>query len=126
MEMLSRSDPLSIDRAELLELVGDGPWVIRMLVLRMLGRLRWEGDEVQLVRAFVLAQLQDPNTFVRAWALDALACLAVGDETLVPVASEAIAEALTAGPASVRVRARYAASRLGPGPQPRPARRAVP
>jgi len=112
IELASRTDPSVIDRGQILDLIGDGPWVVRMLLLRMIARVEWVGSEREAVRSFVVSQMSDSNTFVRAWSLDAAASLASGDEELTLVTNRAIAEALGGGPPSIRVRARAAASRL--------------
>jgi HEAT repeat protein len=112
LERASRTDPSVLNREELLALMGDGPWSARMHVCRMLPRLGWPADEYKLIRAFLFEQVADSNTFVRAWALDALASFACTDPSIRSKVLKMIEEALSAGPPSIRVRAREGLRRL--------------
>jgi hypothetical protein len=113
LELASRSDASILDRREILGLMTSEAWTVRMLVCRMLARVAWPPSEYKLVRDFALEQVRDKNTFVRAWALDALASFAVFDESLREGVLDLINETLASGPPSMRVRAREGLRRIG-------------
>lgn len=83
-----------------------------MHVCRMLSRVAWSAADYPAARDFALAQVMDKNTFVRAWALDALASFAVNDAVIRPAVLAMIDEALASGRPSIRVRAREGLRRL--------------
>ncbi len=114
LERASRSDPSVLDKQELLALmVADDAWSVRMHLCRMLPKLTWTGEEYAEIREFVFRQAEDDNTFVRAWALDALASFACTDKSIRPKVLEMIERALSTEPPSVRVRAREGLRRIG-------------
>jgi len=112
LERQSRIDPSILDRAELLSMMECDIWSVRMHLCRMFPRLEWPPEEYREIRDFVLRQAADKNTFVRAWALDALACFACFDESIRPRVLEMIERALSTEPPSVRVRAREGLKRI--------------
>ncbi|MFI5386652.1 MAG: HEAT repeat domain-containing protein [Fimbriimonadales bacterium] len=112
LERASRTDPSMLDRQELLGLMVDETWSVRMHLCRMLARMKWPADEYRQILEFLFAQAVDKNAFVRAWALDALASFARTDEAIRPMVLEMISLALESGPPSVRVRAREGLRRM--------------
>ncbi len=115
LERRSRTDPSVLQSEELLALLEVEDWSVRMHLCRMATRVRWARDVYAEVLAFVIEQAETDNTFVRAWALDALATFAVEDETIRPQALELIQTALASGRPSLRVRAREGLRRLEAG-----------
>ena len=70
-------------------------WEIRLQIVRALPLFRWSPSQARRVEAILLENVSFPQTFVRAWALDALATLAQRRVSLRPLV----------GRASARVRA---------------------
>lgn len=112
LERASRNDTSILEREELLGLMAAEEWTVRMHLCRMISRVRWPAEELGEVQHFLFKQAADENTFVRAWALDALASLACLDESIRSRVIGMIEEALESGPPSIRVRAREGSKRL--------------
>ncbi|HWA82439.1 MAG TPA: hypothetical protein VG820_03330 [Fimbriimonadaceae bacterium] len=113
LERASRSDPSVLNREEMLGLMVDDIWSVRMHLCRMLPRVEWPPEQYEQVRDYAFEQSRCDNAFVRAWALDALASFACRDATIREAVLQMISKALELGPASVRVRAREGLRRLG-------------
>lgn len=60
-------------------------WEMRLQVVRALPWLKWTRAERKRAVAILLRDLEYPQKFVQAWALDSLARFAQDDVTLVPV-----------------------------------------
>ena len=118
LERASRTDPSVLDPKELLAMLDCEDWSVRMHVCRMIGRVSWTAEEYLEVRDFAFREAESDNTFVRAWALDALAWLAISDVSVRAAICAMLESAIGAGPASVRVRAREGLKRLGAAPEP--------
>src|ERR1700704_1549644 len=112
LERASRSDPSVLDGEELLALMACEDWTVRMHVCRMLSRVSWSPADYKAVREFALTQVQDKNTFVRAWALNALVAFAVNDDTIRRRVLSMIEDALANGPPSIKAQARLGLQRL--------------
>lgn len=112
LERASRSDPSLLDPNELLWLMKDRVWSVRMHVARMLPRVAWSSGDYEAVLDFLFEQASDDNTFVRAWAVDSLAVLAVDDDAIRPRVL-ALLDLALAGKPALRVRAREGLRRLG-------------
>ncbi|HVT13671.1 MAG TPA: hypothetical protein VHE55_15510 [Fimbriimonadaceae bacterium] len=113
LERESRANPSVLTCEELLGLMVDETWSVRMHVCRMLPRVEWTPDQYPQVRDYAFEQSSNENAFVRAWALDALASFVCRDESIRERVLAMISKALESGPASVRVRAREGLKRLG-------------
>jgi len=112
LERASRNDASVLDRSELFSMMDCDIWSVRMHLCRMLPRVSWPPEQYEEVRDFVSRQAVDRNTFIRAWALDALASFACTDESIRPQVLEMIERALSSEPPSVRVRAREGLKRM--------------
>lgn len=113
LERRSRTDRSVLDRFELLSMIDCDDWSVQMHLCRMLSRVDWSGDEYLEVLRFARRMANGCNTFVRAWALDALGWFAVIDESIRPEVYEFLDTAIGTGPPSIRVRARESLRRLG-------------
>jgi hypothetical protein len=60
-------------------------WEIRLQIVRALPLFKWSKSEMRRVEEILKENLDFPQTFVRAWALDSLATLAERDKTLAPI-----------------------------------------
>lgn len=113
LERTSRKDPSVLDTKELLAMLDCSDWSVRMHVCRMLSRVEWNPEEYAEVLQFAQEQVKEDNTFVRAWALDALASFAVNDASIRDDVYRLLDVAISTGTAAIRVRAREGLKRLG-------------
>ena len=60
-------------------------WEIRLQIVRALPLFRWTATQARRVDAILTANIDFPQTFVRAWALDSLATLSVRRPRLAPL-----------------------------------------
>lgn len=60
-------------------------WEIRLQIVRALPLFRWTPAETRRVEGILTANLDFPQTFVRAWALDSLATLSARRPRLAPL-----------------------------------------
>ncbi|HTQ12197.1 MAG TPA: hypothetical protein VMI31_19190 [Fimbriimonadaceae bacterium] len=112
LERASREDPSVLERGELLGLMADETWSVRMHLCRMFPRVAWPPEEYREVRDYAFEQASFKNAFVRAWALNCLAAFARRDEEIRPRVLEMIEHAMENEPPSVRVCARKALKTL--------------
>lgn len=87
-------------------------WEIRLQVVRALPLFRWSGRDAKRVEAILVANLSWPQTFVRAWALDALATFAMRRQRLAPIVRRYTTEFARSPSKALRARARAVAARL--------------
>jgi HEAT repeat protein len=59
-------------------------WEIRLQIVRALPLFQWKGAQRRRAVAILLRDVDHPQTFVRAWALDGLARFALTDPRLLP------------------------------------------
>jgi len=81
-------------------------WEIRLQVVRALPLLSWTPRERARVIEILRRDIDHPQKFVRAWALDGLATIAQSDRALAPVVLRAIEQAELSGSKALEVRAR--------------------
>lgn len=87
-------------------------WEIRLQIARALPLLRWAPAEQRRVVAILLGYVNHPQKFVKAWSVDSLSRLAVGDASL-RAAVETLIEGLeNSGSPALLSRARQIRSRL--------------
>jgi hypothetical protein len=60
-------------------------WEIRLQIVRALPLFEWSKSEMRCVEEILIENLEFPQTFVRAWALDSLATLAERNKKLAPM-----------------------------------------
>ncbi len=83
-------------------------WETRLHLLQLLPDLKLQGEEVAAAETFVRRNLNDPNTFVRAWALYGLAVLVLHDPSLKEEAVRLNQHVFETEKGAVKVRARKA------------------
>jgi hypothetical protein len=59
-------------------------WEIRLQIVRALPLFDWSRSEMRRVKEILIENLDYPQTFVRAWALDSLATISRRDQKLEP------------------------------------------
>jgi hypothetical protein len=87
-------------------------WEIRLQVVRALPLLAWTPDERERVIAILRRDVDHPQKFVRAWALDGLAALAGDDANLRRLAFEYVEQFEGSGSKALATRARNVRERL--------------
>jgi len=60
-------------------------WEIRLQIVRALPLFDWGRSDMRRVEKILIENLDFPQTFVRAWALDGLATLSQRNKTLTPI-----------------------------------------
>jgi hypothetical protein len=88
-------------------------WEIRLQVVRTLPLLSWTARERKRVIEILGRDIEHPQRFVRAWALDSLATFATNDDDLMPIVSRALGEFEHSGSKALVTRARQIRKRLG-------------
>jgi len=81
-------------------------WEVRLQIVRALPLFRWTPAQMKRVESILLDNVVFPQTFVRAWALDSLATLAVKRKRLTPVVERYLYEFENSNSAALRARAR--------------------
>ncbi len=87
-------------------------WEVQLEIVRALPFLTWTRRERRRVVAILRRDLEHPQLFVRAWALDGLARFAEDDATLMPVVRQHLAAFARSGRPALETRARKIRSRL--------------
>jgi hypothetical protein len=87
-------------------------WEVRLQVVRALPLLKWTLRERARVVAILRENLDYPQTFVRAWALDSLATFAERDARLLPIVRAALGDFERSGSKALAARARQVRARL--------------
>ena len=101
-------------------------WEIRLQVVRALPLLPWTARERRRAVEILERDLEHPQKFVRAWALDGLATFALDDRALLPLVTRAVAACERSGSKALETRAREVRKRLEdsrPDPRERARRR---
>ncbi len=83
-----------------------------MNACRLIPLVTWDAVSYERVLSFLFGEVERNEGFVAAWALDALARLAVADESIRGRVRYLLEEAEMTGSPSVRARARKASKRL--------------
>lgn len=60
-------------------------WEIRLQIVRAVALFQWSSAQMKRVERILLENVEYPQTFVRAWALDSLATIAVRRAHLKPI-----------------------------------------
>jgi len=87
-------------------------WEIRLQIVRALPLFQWTTAEAKRVEHILRDNVKHPQTFVRAWALDSLATLAVGNAKLRRVVLGQLREFEASGSKALAARARKIRERL--------------
>jgi hypothetical protein len=95
-------------------------WEIRLQIVRALPLFAWTPAEMRGAREILLRDVEHPQKFVRAWALDSLATLAQKDSSLMPAVRRWLREFESSGSKALAARARRIRERFEvPGGQDR-------
>ena len=87
-------------------------WEIRLQIVRALPLFQWEGEPWERAKIILVANVEYPQLFVRAWALDSLATFAERDRRLMPQVERHL-EAFERSPSkALQARARKIRERL--------------
>ena len=87
-------------------------WEIRLQIVRALPLLEWTPRERKRVIEILRQNLEHPQKFVRAWALDSLATFAESERALMPLVSRTVEAFERSGSKSLEARARQIRARL--------------
>jgi HEAT repeat protein len=115
MEKLGRDNPGRIQPHKNIfigPLAESDKWEIRLQIVRALPLFRWTPAQTRRVEEILIANVSYPQTFVRAWALDALATLAERRPTLRPVVRRHLREFEASSSKALQARARHIRARL--------------
>ena len=81
-------------------------WEVRLQIVRALPLFRWTQAQMKRVEAILIENVAFPQTFVRAWALDSLATIAIRRKRLAPIVERHLQEFETSSSKALRARAR--------------------
>lgn len=115
LEKLAREHPAWVQphkRVFLGPLADAEQWEIRLQVVRVLPLLRWTPRERKRVVEILERDVNHPQKFVRAWALDGLASYAGRDDTLRDAVRRHLAAFERSGSKALATRARLIRARL--------------
>jgi len=87
-------------------------WEVRLQIVRALPLLEWTPAERKRVVEILRQNVDYPQTFVRAWALDSLATFAAADSSLMRAVKRLITEFEQSGSKALQARARNIRTRL--------------
>ena len=87
-------------------------WEVRLQIVRALPRLRWTAAERKRAIEILRRNVDFPQMFVRAWALDSLATFAMDDARLIPTVKRLITEFERSESKALQARARQIRARL--------------
>jgi hypothetical protein len=87
-------------------------WEIRLQIVRALPLFRWTPAQARRVEAILTANIDFPQTFVRAWALDSLASLSVRKPRLAKIVMQQLAVFEQSPSKALQARARAIRERL--------------
>jgi len=115
LEKLAREQPEWIEpprRVFLGPLADSDKWEIRLQIVRALPLIRWKAAERRRAVAILLRDVEHPQKFVRAWALDSLALFALTDPRLIPDVLRHLRLAERSGSKALRARGQRIRERL--------------
>ena len=95
-------------------------WEIRLQVVRALPLLEWTSRERRRVLEILQRDVEHPQAFVRAWALDRLARFAKRDRTILPAVMRGLSSVERSGMKALVTRARHIRARLSEPERARP------
>jgi hypothetical protein len=115
LEKLAHEDAFSVAPHKhifLGELADSEQWEIRLQVVRVLPLFKWTTTERRRAVAILIRDVEFPQSFVRAWALDSLATFAEADPALRPVVERQLRAFARSGRKSLQARARHIRTRM--------------
>ena len=117
LEKLAHEDPTLIQPHRKVFLgphADSDKWEIRLQIVRALPLLRWTPRERQRVMEILIENVDYPQTFVRAWALDSLATFSEKDLRLTRIVRKKLREFEQSDSKALQARARHIRARLEP------------
>ena len=93
-------------------LANSDKWEIRLQIVRALPLFRWTGAQSKRVEAILVENVEFPQTFVRAWALDGLATFAQRRARLAPAVEQYLRSFERSSSKALQARARHIRARL--------------
>jgi hypothetical protein len=87
-------------------------WEVRLQIVRALPLLKWTAAERKRVVEILRLNVDHPQTFVRAWALDSLATFAVHDASVMRTVKPLITRFERSASKALQARARHVRARL--------------
>jgi len=87
-------------------------WEIQLQIVRALPLVAWTPRERTRVVRILRRNVEHPQTFVRAWALDSLATFAEHDPGVVPIVERCLADFERSESKALQTRARHIRERL--------------
>jgi hypothetical protein len=102
------------------KLADSDKWEIRLQIVRALPIFDWRDKDRQRAVEILLRDIDHPQAFVKAWALDSLAAFAAKDRALMPVVRRCLAKFQRSGCKALATRAAHVKRRLGQARQHRP------
>ena len=114
LEKLAIEDASSVESQKhvfLGELADSDKWEVRLRVVRALPLFKWAATERRRAVAILVRDVEFPQSFVRAWALDSLATFAETDPTLRPLVERQLRAFERSGQKSLQARARHIRAR---------------
>jgi hypothetical protein len=87
-------------------------WEMRLQIVRALPLFTWSPAQLRRVEAILLKNVEYPQTFVRAWALDSLATLSVRRQSLAPAVARHLRQFERSSSKALQARARHIRARL--------------
>jgi hypothetical protein len=85
---------------------------MRLQIVRALPLFTWTPAQMRRVEAILLKNVEFPQTFVRAWALDSLATLSVRRRALAPAVARHLRQFERSSSKALQARARQIRARL--------------
>jgi len=109
LEKLAHEDAASVEPHKHIfigELADSDKWEIRLQVVRALPLFKWIAADRRRAAAILIRDVEFPQSFVRAWALDSLATFAQSDAKLRPIVEKQLRIFERSGKKSLQARAR--------------------
>ena len=114
LEKLARTHPERVEPHKHLfigPLADSDQWEIRLQIVRALPLFSWSGAAERRAIAILTRDVDFPQTFVRAWALDSLSIFAEQKASLVPAVRRALKAFEASGSKALAARARHVRAR---------------
>ena len=94
---------------------------MRLQIVRALPLFTWSPTQMRRVETILMKNVEYPQTFVRAWALDSLATLSTRRQSLAPAGARHLRQFERSSSKALPARARHIRARLAERPKARKA-----
>jgi hypothetical protein len=94
------------------EVADSDKWEIRLQIVRALPLFKWPTAARRRAVEILCRDIEHPQTFVKAWALDSLATFAEQQRELMPLVRRSLARFARSGSKALAARARHIRARL--------------